>query len=80
MKVEMKVNWDSLPAEAQDKPETKALVPIPPRSRTERRLWYIALGREIEAAVNSGHLLSLADAANLCGVSRARVSQLMDCN
>ena len=76
MKVEMTVNWAELPKEPRKKPEPTFEGPEPPRSRADRRLWYIAVAREIEAAVRSGRFSSYADAARRCGVSRARVSQL----
>ena len=77
MKVEMTVDWAELPKEPRKKPERAFDGPEPPRSRAERRLWYIAVAREIEAGVRSGRFKSFADAARRCGVSRARVSQLV---
>lgn len=79
MKVEMKIDWESLPTEPRKDPESRASYPKPPRSRIERRLWYIALGREIEDAVASGRLESFAEVSRACGVSRARVTQLISC-
>ncbi len=80
MKLEMKVDWEELPQEPRKKPEPSPQYPEPPRSRAERRLWYIAVGCEIEARILDGRFASLADAARRCGVSRARVSQIMTLN
>ena len=73
MKVEMKVDWDAAPTHNR---QTTAEPMEPPRSRAERKLWYIAVSREIEARIVSGRFYSMADAARRCHVSRARVSQL----
>lgn len=73
MKVEMKVDWGALPKEPRVEREPRVAGPEIPRSRAERRLWYIAVAREIESMVGDGRLASMADAANRCGVSRARV-------
>jgi len=77
MKVEMKVDWAGLAKPKAKKPKPTGPTLEPPRSRTERRLWYIAVGREIEAGVSSGRFGTLAEASRACGVSRARVSQLL---
>ena len=77
MKVEMKVDWDRLAKPKARRVKSAGPVLEPPRSRAERRLWYIAVGREIEAGVGSGRFASYADAARRCGVSRARVSQMI---
>jgi hypothetical protein len=76
MKVEMKADWADLPKKA--KPQTSDRHQEPPRSRAERKLWYIAVGREIETDVDSGRFSSLADAARACQVSKSRVSQLVE--
>ncbi len=74
MRVEMSVDWSRKPENPRrDSPSSDL---APPRSRTDRRLWYIALAREIEAGVRSGRFQSYADAARRCGVSRARLSQI----
>ena len=44
--------------------------------REERRLRQLALAQHIDHLVVSGQVESLADVARMCGVSRARVSQL----
>jgi len=77
MKVEMKVDWARLAKPMAKKPKPTGPTLAPPRSRAERRLWYIAVGREIEAGVDSGRFSCLADASRACGVSRASVSQLL---
>ena len=46
-------------------------------AREDRRLRQIALARLIEERIASGEFASLADAARRCGVSRARVSQVV---
>jgi len=51
--------------------------PAPPQCRSERRLWYIAIGREIASGVQSGRSDSYSEAARQCGVSRARVSKVV---
>ncbi len=76
MKIEMKIDWESLPAEPRNKPMLRESYPAPPHSQAERKLWYIALGREIEEAVSTERFTSLAEISRACGVSRARVSQL----
>lgn len=43
----------------------------------DRRLRQIALARLIEERIASGQFASLADVVRKCGVSRARVSQVM---
>ena len=48
------------------------------RDRKERRLRRIALAQVIEAKIADGEFADLADVARRCGVSRARVSQLID--
>jgi len=78
MRVEMKVNWAGLAKPKAKKPQSKATTLEPPRSRPERRLWYIAVGREIEAGVASGRFSSLAEASRGCVVSGARITQLID--
>ena len=45
--------------------------------REDRRLRQIALARLIEERIAGGEFTSLADAARRCGVSRARVSQVL---
>ena len=77
MKVEMTVDWNSLPNE--DRPGSKRPKRHPPlpTSRTDRRLYFIALARHIEEAVDSGQFESLAAVARACRVSRARVSQIV---
>ena len=77
MKVEMTVDWNSLPKEdrADSKPHRR--YPKIPTSRAERRLYFIALARHIEEAVDSGQFESLAQVARACKVSRARVSQIL---
>jgi len=78
MRIEMKVDWEGLA-----KPKAKEGQPIgpslePPRSRVERRLWYIAVGQEIKHGIAHGQFDSLAHAARECRVSRARICQLFD--
>ena len=73
MKVEMKVNWDAAPR-TQNRQTAKPLEP--PRSRAERRLWYIALSHHIDQMIDTGQAESLAGVARMCCVSRARISQL----
>ena len=46
-------------------------------AREDRRLRQIALAQLIEDRIASGEFASLADAARRCGVSRARVSQVV---
>ncbi|MEZ4387213.1 MAG: hypothetical protein R3D98_06475 [Candidatus Krumholzibacteriia bacterium] len=47
------------------------------RDREERMLRRIALARVIEARIAAGDFADLADTARRCGVSGARVSQLL---
>ena len=76
MKVEMTVDWNELPNEERSEPKPYRRYPKIPTSRTERRLYFIALARHIEDAVDSGQFNSLAAVARACKVSRARVSQI----
>jgi hypothetical protein len=76
MKVEMTVDWNSLPNEDRADSELRKKYPSIPTSRTDRRLYFIALARHIEEAVDSGQFESLAAVARVCRVSRARVSQM----
>ena len=74
MRVEVPVDWSRVAGKPrQDNPLNDL---APPRSRAERRLWYVAVGREIEARVASGEFASYADAARRCGVSRVRVAAI----
>ncbi len=75
VRVEVRVDWGREAGKPrQDNPLNDL---APPRSRAERRLWYVAVGREIEARVASGEFASYADAARRCGVSRPQISQLL---
>ena len=77
MKVEMTVDWNSLPNEPRSDSKPPKRYPKIPSSRTDRRLYFIALARHIEEAVDSGVFESLAAVARACRVSRARVSQIL---
>ena len=77
MKVEMKVDWNALPKEPRPAPKPRIRYPEIPRSRAERRLYFIALAQHIEEAVDSGEFESMATVARACKVSRARVSQVV---
>ena len=77
MKVEMTVDWNALPNEERFDSKPSKRHPAIPTSRAERRLYFIALGRHIEDAVDSGQFESLAAVARACRVSRARVSQIL---
>jgi len=76
VKVEMTVDWNSLPNEERPDPKPYRRYPKIPTSRTDRRLYFIALARHIEESVDSGEFESLAEVARACRVSRARVSQI----
>ena len=74
MRVEVQVDWVRVAGKPrQDNPLNDL---APPRGRAERRLWYVAVGREIEARVASGEFASYADAARRCGVSRSAITKL----
>ena len=77
MKVEMTVDWNELPNEERPDPKPRRRYPKIPSSRADRRLYFIALARHIEEAVDSGQFESLAAVARACRVSRARVSQVV---
>jgi len=77
VRVEVKVDWGQVAGKRAEKTDSQELAP--PRSRAERRLWYIAIAREIEAGVGSGRFASFADAARQCEVSRARIFHLHSC-
>jgi len=77
VKVEMTVDWNSLPNEERAEPKPRGQYPVSPSSRAERRLYFIALARHIEEAIDFGQFESMAAVARACKVSRARVSQLM---
>ena len=76
MRVEVRVNWSRVAGKRAAEPVPEVLAP--PRSRVERRLWYIAVGREIEARVASGEFSSYADAARRCRVSRTRECKIRE--
>ena len=76
MRVEVRVDWG--PKAGKPRQDTRLNDLAPPRSRAERRLWYIAVGREIEARVASGEFASYADAARRCEVSRSRESKIRE--
>lgn len=76
MRVEVAVDWGRVAGKPRQHNHLNDLAP--PRSRGERRLWYVAVAREIGARVASGEFASYADAARRCGVSRARVTRLVD--
>ena len=78
MKVEMTVDWNSLPNEERSDPKPYRRYPKIPTSRADRRLYFIALARHIEDLVDSGKFESLAAVARACRVSRARVSQIIN--
>ncbi len=78
MRVDIKVNWGELSKELTKESESKSFCPKPIWTGIDRRLWYIALGREIEAVVISGAFTSMAEVSRACGVSRARVTQLLN--
>jgi hypothetical protein len=48
------------------------------RSREERRLRRIALARAVESAIVRCEFGDMADAARRCGVSRVRISRVLD--
>ncbi len=77
MKVEMTVDWNSHPNEERPDSTPRRRYPAIPTSRADRRLYFIALGRNIEEAVDSGEFESLAVVARAGKVSRARVSQVV---
>ena len=78
MRVELEVDLRPTRPEAAavETPEAKA----EKRRRDREDIWLrrIALARVIEAGIVSGEFTDLADAARRCGVSRARVSQVVD--
>ena len=77
MKVEMTVDWNSFPNESRPDSKPPKRHPASPTSRSDRRLYFIALARHIEEVVDSGEFESLAAVARACRVSRARVSQIL---
>jgi hypothetical protein len=77
VKVEMTVDWNLLPNEERSDSKPHKRYPKIPASRIDRRLYFIALARHIEEAVDSGQFDSLAAVARACRVSRARVSQVI---
>ena len=76
MKVEMTVDWNLLPNDSRPVSKPPKRHPALPTSRAARRLYFIALARHIEEAVDSGEFESLAAVARACRVSRARISQI----
>ena len=80
MKVEMTVDWNLFSNEERLNPKPHKRPPALPTSRADRRLYFIALARHIEEAVDSGQFESLAAVARACRVSRARVSQVVACS
>jgi hypothetical protein len=53
-------------------------VPTPPSVRIPRVARLLALAHQIDAEIRAGRLRDLADAARLAGVSRARMTQVMN--
>lgn len=76
MRVEVQVDWGRVAGKPDQEPAPEVLAP--PRSRAERRLWFVAVGREIEAGVRSGRFRSYAEAARRCGVSRVRITAVAE--
>lgn len=48
------------------------------QNRAARKARNLALAHYIDALVRSGEVADLADVARMCGVSRARVSKIME--
>jgi len=72
----MKVDWKRLPKDPRKIPEPMSAKQESPLPQLDRKLWYIALGRHIDDQIRIGQVESLAQVARMCGVSRARISQL----
>ncbi len=79
MRVELKVDLRPTRRTAAAKPivDAEARAEKQLLAREDRRLRQIALARLIEDRIASGEFTSLADVARRCGVSRARVSQVV---
>jgi hypothetical protein len=73
----MKVGWAAAAAPRTQNHQTTAEPPYPPRSRADRRLWYIAVGREINSRIAAGTVRSISDFASLYRVSKSRISHLV---
>ena len=72
MRVEMKVDL----AARNRSTQPKADAPVRRRPKAEGRLRWLALALHIEELIQSSQASSLAEVARICGVSRARVSQV----
>jgi hypothetical protein len=52
--------------------------PLGPPSRQDRQLRNLALALHLQHLLDTGQVRNQAEIARLCGISRARVSQLME--
>jgi len=81
MRVEIEVDLRPAPpgpaAEAKPTVDPAARAEQRRRDREERMLRRLALAQVIEASITIGRFNDMADLAQLCGVSRARVSQVI---
>jgi len=79
MRVELQVDLrpERRPSTAKPVVDAEARAEKQRLAREDRRLRQIALARLIEERIAVGQFASLADVARRCGVSRARVSQVM---
>ena len=77
MRMELEVDLRSTRPEAAAMETPEARAEKQRRDREERKLRRIALAQVIEAGIAAREFTDLSDAARRCGVSRARVSQVM---
>ena len=77
MRVELEIDLQPVRPEAAPVETLEAKAEKRRRNREERMLRRIALARLIEARIADGEFADLADVARWCGVSRARMSQVV---
>ena len=73
MRIEIEVDWKT-PVRQRDPGNGQR---HPPSGSSESRLYWLALALHIEDQIDRGRMSTYAEAARRCGVSRARVSQVL---
>lgn len=73
MRIEIEVDWKTpVRQRAPDDGERH-----PARGSPESRLYWLALALHIEDQIDTGRMSTYAEVSRRCGVSRARVSQVL---
>jgi hypothetical protein len=79
VRVELKVNLspERCPASPARPPDRQTREAAASLDRENRRLKRIALARVVARAISDGDFIDMADLARRCGVSRARLSNVV---